>query len=344
MIACKAQSTTIVDYLCLQGADLDLQDINGRTALMISSKLCNLDSVKLLLRYGARVDMQLQDNTGKNAYGLIGKADQQQVHQDLWKLLSTSCSDHINSQDSRGRTVLMEFCEMGYHSSVERLVKNKANVNLKDNEGNTALMIACHTGNSRIVEHLYSHGAELNLQDNKGRTALIRSCEAESTECMETLLKKGAQIDIEDNEGKTVLMMVDDTKKYKQQMLSEYSTSTHMRDSEGRTTLMRLCEKGKFKSIKSIAWDRNREDLNLQDGEDKTSLMIACQERNGEIVEYLCRLGAILDLQDNRGRTAVMIACKNEADDCVDNLLSYSAGVNVRDNVGRTALMWACKT
>ena len=213
---------------------------------------------------------------------------------------------------------------MGDFSSVERLVNSEANVNLKDNEGNTALMIACCAGNARIVEHLCycCHGVltQLNLQDKNGRTALMRSCEVESTECMTILLNSGAQIDTEDNEGKTVLMMVDGPKK---QLLSKHAT--HVRYYEGRTTLMTFCAKNKYESIKSIAWDENREDLNLQDVDGRTPLMIACQAKNERIVECLCDLKADLNnLQDNHGKTALMIACQVCNLDIVNILLRYN--------------------
>ena len=74
MIACQAKNETIVKYLCGLGAELDLQDEQGKTALMIACKLCSPGVVKLLLRYGAQVD--IRDNEDQNAEDILDEADQ----------------------------------------------------------------------------------------------------------------------------------------------------------------------------------------------------------------------------------------------------------------------------
>ena len=291
---------------------------------MIACELCNSEVIKLFLRYGAQFDTML-----------LTEAEQQQIPQDI---LLTSRSYHINLQDSRKRTALMEFCEVGYFEGVERLVNSEANVNLKDDEGNTALMIASRAGNARIVEHLCHHGAKPNLQDNKGRTALMRSCKVESHECMKILLDNGAQIDIADNEGKTVLVMVDYVKK---QLLSHCATNVQDKQ-KGKTTLMRFCEKGRYESIKTLVWNSNRDGINLQDNEGTTALMFACQAKNEAIVCFLCKQGANLNLKDNKGRTALMRSCIVDSPECMKVLLEKGAQINIKDKEGKTALLRSC--
>ena len=58
MLACKEGHSGVIRLLLEKGAQADLQDNRGRSALMYSSKRNKLEVAKLLLENGAQVDIQ----------------------------------------------------------------------------------------------------------------------------------------------------------------------------------------------------------------------------------------------------------------------------------------------
>lgn len=101
--------------------DLDLQDWNGRTALICACEEGHSDIALALIRAGA-------------ALNLSSKASQD---------LSEKCF---------GRSALIEACERGLGSVVEQLIEAKAELNLGDSRGRTALISACVWGHDDIAK------------------------------------------------------------------------------------------------------------------------------------------------------------------------------------------------
>ena len=166
------------------GANPNLQNNAGTTALMYASRYSNTDSnletVKLLLDHGA--DLNLQSNTGWTAL-----------------ILSSRYSNTTSNPET-----------------VKLLLDNGANPNIQDNNGWTALISASRhsntTSNLETVKLLLDHGANPNLQNNKGATALMfASGESHHDSTLNTVKlllepKYKTDINLRDNTGKTVLM------------------------------------------------------------------------------------------------------------------------------------------
>ena len=88
--------------------------------------------------------------------------------------------------------------------------------------------------------------------------------------------------------------------------------------------------------------------LNTQNDEGLTSLMLACQYSyrysTESTVQMLINATADLNQQTNGGMTALMIACGNDNNtgNVVRMLINAKANLNQQDNDGMTALMNAC--
>ncbi|MBD5404947.1 ankyrin repeat domain-containing protein [bacterium] len=93
---------------------LELGDSNHKTPLMLASQYGYLDTVKLLIEYGVRVNLVTKDS-------------------DCWGTLhSPYC---INNGK---RTALMYALQGGHYDIAKYLIENGANISLKDSKGNTA--------------------------------------------------------------------------------------------------------------------------------------------------------------------------------------------------------------
>jgi ankyrin repeat protein len=79
-------------------------------------------------------------------------------------------------------------------------------------------------------------------------------------------------------------------------------------------------------------------DLNLQDWDGMTPLMIACRAGNGDLVRQLVEARANLEIRDKRGRTALLAAADYGLPATVSFLLERGADPTVRGVDGKSAL------
>ena len=156
MFACQYGSIRIATKLIQAGANVNLQDIIGTSALMFAccSESPNKDLVKLLLQSGADI---------------YAKGGDQQI------------------------TILMLSVLRGNTSIVQYLLDEGASVNTQDRKGDTALMLASSSGHSEIVRLLLNYGADVNIVGKGfGFTALSYACILQHTVCVDLLLASGA--------------------------------------------------------------------------------------------------------------------------------------------------------
>jgi len=131
-----------VQALLAQGADVNLQDMGGWTALMLASMRGDEAVVKVLLENGAKVN--LQRNDGWTALILASTWG----HETVVKTLLENGAD-VNQQTKDGWTALMSAVAAQHETVVKTLLENGADVNAKhfhaprdDAPGNTVLSYA----------------------------------------------------------------------------------------------------------------------------------------------------------------------------------------------------------
>ena len=114
MVAVMEENVEIITLLLENGVDVNVQNKNGETALILASMFGYIEIVKLLLENGAVVD----------------------------------------TKEALGMTALMVASGEGHLEIVKILLKNGADLNVKDNYNNTALMLASTRRHLEIVELL----------------------------------------------------------------------------------------------------------------------------------------------------------------------------------------------
>lgn len=174
-----------------KGVDINSQDTQGRTAIMIATYANDVEMVKVLIAEGADVD--IQDNMLNNPFLYAGA----EGYMEILKLMIAAGADPTIT-NRYGGVALIPASEHGYVEVVNELLTNtKTDVNHVNNLGWTALLeaIILNDGSEKqqqTIRLLIEHGADVNLADKDGVTPLEHAREKGYKEIEEILLEAGA--------------------------------------------------------------------------------------------------------------------------------------------------------
>ena len=172
------RDTKTVRKMLEQGADPNVQDNSGYTALTYACRNGEPEMIQMLL--DAKVDPNVQDKYGYTA-------------------LMYACRD----RDTDTATV---------RKTVRKILEHGADPNVQDNSGETALTTACSNprGNRDVITALITAGAELDKRNNNSMTALMCLARGGYTGLMKLLIKAGADAATKDDRGRTALDILQD--------------------------------------------------------------------------------------------------------------------------------------
>jgi ankyrin repeat protein len=148
MACCRGDGTDILTYLIQRGADLDLANSVGCTALHIAAIFRKHLSLAVLLLHGANAD--LTTNCGSTALIISAFYDDSPEFATL--LLQHGVA--VDAVNTEGRTALWCASFQGYLPIVELLVEGGSDIEIANNQGKKARDIARECGRTAIVEYL----------------------------------------------------------------------------------------------------------------------------------------------------------------------------------------------
>ena len=125
---------------------------------------------------------------------------------------------------------------------------------------------------------------DVNYRDNDdhGRTAMHWAALHDDTQVLDILLNNNAEVNPRDNEGNTslILAVTADGTGVAQTLLSLTNVEVNAKNNYGRTPLMEAAGKsGDYEMVKQLL-KHQRTEINLQDNEGSTSLILAIYPHN----------------------------------------------------------------
>ena len=177
------------------------------TPLIIAARNGYLNSVKILLRYGADIEargtLKIGDHVAEGCTPLWAAAAFGRL--DVVKLLIEQNAE-VDGRISTGSTSLRVAAYGGHLDIVRCLVESGADVNArKYTDETTALMVACSRGLSSVATYLINQGAFLDQRRKDGETALHGAVQRRHLEIVRQLLALGAS-QLPNNQGLTPLL------------------------------------------------------------------------------------------------------------------------------------------
>jgi ankyrin repeat protein len=303
------------------GANIEVRDLNGQTALILSSKDRNgIEMLQWLV--GRKPNLEAKDRFRKSA---LQYALERNSEEAIMCLLDAGADKESN--DEHSRSILSKVAESNLSEAVRILLSLGADSCSEDIFGQTPLMWAaqCKNDATEIIELLILHGSDLNKRDKLGRTPLHWAASSGtnlSLSNIKTLLRHNAAINAGDDKGSTPLSIV---------VNSPYIMN--------RLEIMRLLVVEKA-------------DINARDESGRTPLcsvlrrvsLFGHQEKDAEeVIRELLNSGAELDIMDGTGRTPLFWALEG-GPSCLkfaETLLDFGANEGSGVLQGHSIEHWA---
>ncbi len=149
--------------------ELSKNEINNKLLLLISRyNNHEIDFHEIIKLISADIDINIQDKNGNTALILAIDHD----HKDIIELL-IAANININMQNIYNGTALISAVKKGNINAVKLLIETNADINIQNKYGYTALMIAVLNRHKNIVKLLIAAGADINIQNHDKKTALM---------------------------------------------------------------------------------------------------------------------------------------------------------------------------
>ena len=184
--------SNIVTHLLAAGADTDLRNSDGLTAAQRARKRGHHDIVKIIEQAAP---------SGSELINAVRDNDQAEVE----RLLAAGALP--NMHDENRKTALQWAALYGYPSIVAQLLAAGANANSQSEYGWTALLSAAIWAPADVSAQLLAAGADVNLQSETGWAALILAADSGRDVVVELLLIAGADVNLQNNYGWSALML-----------------------------------------------------------------------------------------------------------------------------------------
>lgn len=180
-------------------ANLDDVNVEGETSLMCAVRIRNLTIVRLLLSRGANPNVA--DRHGNTALMLVAQPN---CAEDIMECLLENGALPRHA-DQIGRTALHQAatnCLRG----VEILLKAGADPNVRTNDQETPLSFAIVWQQHEISKALIAAGADPTLRDSHGWEPLTYAVQEGIVETVRMLLQAGADAAQEDGNGESIIL------------------------------------------------------------------------------------------------------------------------------------------
>lgn len=309
---------------------LDIQNLNGDTALHFSTSMENEMAVIWLLNYGAKIDV-------KNVFGNtpLHLASKQCLNSAVRGVLPrlSAFNDFDSSMD-------MQISCTSVEQIIEVLLNHGADCNSLNELGNTPLHYAAYEESLELVTILKNHGAKFSIQNNQGNTALHIATNKGSIRLVENFPILPTDCNIRNCHGRTPLHLAA-TKNYLDlaMILLKRGADCNVQNKWGNTVLHEAVEAGHYEFVTLLL--RHGSSCNIPNNSGNTVLHTAVNKGDIDTVALLMPYSTDCNIQNNEGNTPLHLAARRKDLTAVKFMVNYGADVIIKNRYRFTPLFYA---
>lgn len=331
-----------VNLLIDNGANLNIEDKNKRTALHFAVNLCLYELMYLLIKFGA--DPHKKDDKA------LSPLDYAKEYGDKKSI------DILNNTSSITLTckTLSECITASNMREFPRVIQSKNELFAKNMLEQSHLFSAVLSANLKIISYLCNKGLDIDAKDSKSNTPLLHAIlHSAPLHVIKYLCERGASIEVKNRYYESPLLSAIKLGNYE---LSNYliDIGADFNSTENVNTALTLCHYAihsfkehadEFRMLQTKLITKGATvDMHLNKLK-WTPLMQCVTQKEVQVVkdhfEILIQLGANIDKQDKNGRTALMLAASVANRYYVSRMVENYADVDLVDNFGWNALTFA---
>lgn len=325
-----------VTVLLEKGANPNIRNANGETAIFNAIKSDSSSTIDLLMRKGAQKNSR--DYLGNTPLHACVRWDSKNSAMKLiqWKA-------DLNVQNLAGKTPLAQAARSGRIAMVTLLTDNGANVDATDATGKTVLMDAIQSGNLDIVNLLVKKGASPHIQEMYGRNAYHEAASTGNIQMIEVVQKAGGNPLARDAQGITPFSIILQGKD-KNLIKAVLGTNSKLLDSDSNTPLHIALENDVSVEILDFLVDMNYP-INTRNKDGITPLSVAVSKNLVGQAKVLLENGADPFITDNEKECAISIVLKKQDDTIREEILNdiVKLAGNKTDYQGEGILHYAAR-
>ncbi|KFM79602.1 Ankyrin repeat and FYVE domain-containing protein 1, partial [Stegodyphus mimosarum] len=331
--------TKIASKLLQNGADPNLQDINGNTCLHRTVAAHNFPVFDLLLAH-THLDLEIKNADGQTVLWFaldagIGGYDENSFAAKLVK--RGSCVDAVCPLN--GDTLLHLACRAGNEEAGIFLAVHGAKPNLTNNKGEAPLHISCSKGLSKLTTKLLEKGANPNAQTTAPATMQVTLEDDDEVIYLQTPLHLAIL-----GQHETTIQSFIDYKSFAQASTEPNVVvpNFNVKNSKGQTPLSLALELNLFKvALKLLSGGAN---IDTTDDAGLTLLHQAIMNQNQDAALFLLENGADFSARTRENESPLQLAVQRHLPAVVDALCRAGADVNVCDAEGNSVLWLALES
>ncbi|MFC1855547.1 ankyrin repeat domain-containing protein [Thermodesulfobacteriota bacterium] len=303
-------SEEVAKVLMENGADINIRDNRGKSALDVAKKIGATALVDLLFKSGADTTLIHTEESLIELKVLskeiitLSAGSMQEPGSDVEYIKEKQRKDIEKFRQLVEKSLAAnKLSKESADKMVSDLVTTYEKVSMKDTSPGATFMNAIYGGDISKIRKLIKEGADVNEKDVDGMSALMSTirnlCDID---IVKLLIANGADLNATTDNGSTALMFA---------------------SIEEEINIVKAL-------IKSGA------DVNIQNNDGENALMWAIMDSRPEAEKLLVKSGTDLNARDKNGRNVLMMIGDEEF---AELIIKKGADVNVKDNDGRTALM-----